>query len=171
MPHLAGHVTVSPLPPPVPGPVARVAVVGGINTAKGSGILAAMLRLADAHRLPVQFELFGNIDLLVESPRLHDNGPYEPERLPHLLTDRGCHAVFLPSIWPETHCYVLDEVVGLGLPVGVFDIGAPAERLRHWANGFIVFPIAPEAALSALLHATGHGGAPSGGSPSMFGRR
>lgn len=156
IPHLADHVTVTPLPsPPPPNPVARIAVVGGIGVAKGSRLLEEMARLADARRLPLAFELFGNIDRPIRSSHFHDNGAYEPDQLPSLLRERGCHAVFLPSIWPETHCYVLDEVVGLGLPVGVFDIGAPAERLRPWSNGFIVAPITAEAALSALLRATG----------------
>lgn len=162
MPHLVDHVAVAPLPPPAPSPVARVAVVGGINVAKGARILEAMVRLAEAHRLPVQFELFGNIDRSLDSAHFHDNGPYGPERLPWLLAERGCHAVFLPSIWPESYCYVLDEVIGLGLPVGAFDIGAPAERLRCWSNGFVVAPITPEAALSVLLRVVGH--APAGAS-------
>lgn len=155
VPHLADHVAVAPLPPPVPRPVVRVAVVGGLNVAKGAAMLAGMVRMAEAHRLPVQFELFGNIDRRLDSVHFHDNGRYEPEQLPRLLAERGCHAVFLPSIWPETYCYVLDEVVGLGLPVGAFDIGAPAERLRHWPNGFIVSTVTPEAALSALLRMNG----------------
>ncbi|MCW2240820.1 glycosyltransferase [Azospirillum canadense] len=155
IPHLADHATVAPLPLPVPGLVARVAVVGGINVAKGARILEDMVRLAEAHRLPIHFELFGNIDRLLTSAHFHDNGCYEPEQLSRLLAERGCHAVFLPSIWPETHCYVLDEVIGLGLPVGAFDIGAPAERLRCWSNGFVVAPVTPEAALSALLRVVG----------------
>lgn len=160
VPHLVDHVAVVPLPPaPAPAPVSvvHVAVVGGINVAKGAKILEAMVRLAEQHRLPIRFELFGNIDRPIESPHFHDNGRYEPEELPHRLAERGCHAIFLPSIWPETYCYVLDEVVGLGLPVGVFDIGAPAERLRCWSNGFIVAPITPEAALSALMRLAGGG--------------
>lgn len=156
IPHLVDHATVAPLPPPAPGLVARVAVVGGISVAKGARILEDMVRLAEAHQLPIQFELFGNIDRLLSSAHFHDNGRYEPEQLPRLLAERGCHAVFLPSIWPETHCYVLDEVIGLGVPVGAFDIGAPAERLRSWPNGFIITPITPEAALCALLHVTEH---------------
>lgn len=155
VPHLADHVRVTPLPLPAPAPIARVAIVGGINVAKGAKVLNAMVRLAEAHRLPLIFELFGNIDHVIESAHLHNNGRYEPEQLPGLLAERNCHAIFLPSIWPETYCYVLDEVIGLGLPVGVFDIGAPAERIRHWMNGFIVSPITPEAALSALLRVVG----------------
>ncbi|CAO3383423.1 glycosyltransferase [Azospirillum argentinense] len=155
IPHLADHVSVAPLPPPAPSPVARVAIVGGINVAKGAKVLTAMVRLAEQHRLPVQFELFGSTDQPIDSPHLHDNGHYEPKRLAQLLADRGCHAIFLPSVWPETYCYVLDEVVGMGVPVGVFDIGAPAERLRSWSNGFVVSPITPEAALSALLGVVG----------------
>lgn len=155
MPHLVDHVTVAPLPPPPAGPVARVAIIGGINVAKGACIVEGMVRLAERHRLPVLFELFGNIDRPLDSPHFRNNGPYEPAQLPRLLAERGCHAVFLPSIWPETYCYILDEVVGLGLPVGVFGIGAPAERLCHWPNGFIVAPITPEAAVSALLRICG----------------
>jgi len=152
VPHLVDHMTVLPLPPPAPGPVACVAIVGGINVAKGSKILNTMVHLADERQLPLRFELFGNIDHPIDSPRrFRDNGPYEPAELPRLIAERGCHAIFLPSIWPETYCYVLDELVGLGLPVGVFAIGGPAERLRCWPNGFIVESVTPEAALSALL--------------------
>ena len=154
IPHLVDHVAVMPLPPPAPGPVVRVAVVGGINVAKGARILEDMVRLAEAHRLPIKFELFGSIDRPLDSVHFRDNGRYEPNQLPRLLAERSCHAVFLPSIWPETYCYVLDELLGLGLPVGVFDIGAPAERVQHWSNGFVVSPITPEAGLTALLRVT-----------------
>lgn len=154
IPHLVDHVTVTPLSPPTPGPVVRVAVIGGINVAKGSRILEDMIRLAEAHRLPIQFELFGRIDRILDSVYFRDNGRYEPNQLPKLLAERSCHVVFLPSIWPETYCYVLDELLGLGLPVGVFDIGAPAERIQHWLNGFVVSPITPEAGLAALLRVT-----------------
>ena len=159
VPHLADHVTVTPLPPPPSGPLAGIAVVGGINVAKGSRMLEAMVRLAEAQELPLVFELFGNIDRPIRSPHFRDNGPYKPEELRSRLAEHGCRAVFLPSIWPETYCYILDEVVGLGLPVGVFDIGAPAERLRHCANGFVVSTITPEAALSALQRAVGQSAA------------
>jgi GT2 family glycosyltransferase len=164
IPHLVGHAAVTaslPPPPPVtaqpPDQMApyRVAIVGGINVAKGSAIVAAMVERVAQHRLSLTFELFGNIDRALDSPYFHDNGAYRPEELGDHLAARGCHAVFLPSIWPETYCYVLDEVIGLGLPVGAFDIGAPAERLLRWGNGFVVAPVTAAAAVDTLMQVLG----------------
>jgi glycosyltransferase involved in cell wall biosynthesis len=51
-----------------------------------------------------------------------------------LLADMAPDCIFLPSIWPETFSYTLSMAFGLGIRPVVFDIGAPAERVR--ANGF-----------------------------------
>jgi glycosyltransferase involved in cell wall biosynthesis len=39
----------------------------------------------------------------------------------------------LPSIWPETFSYVTQELMSLGVPLVCFDLGAPAECVRHIA--------------------------------------
>ena len=44
----------------------------------------------------------------------------------------------LPAIWPETWCYALSELWMAGLPVLAFDHGAPAERIRRAARGWLV---------------------------------
>lgn len=162
--HFVDHVTVSPIQRPAMGARMSVAIIGGINVAKGSKIVEAMVELVENYSLPIFFELFGNIDRSIQSDHLHANGPYEPAQLATLIEERKCHAIFLPSIWPETYCYVLDEVIGLGLPVGAFDIGAPAERLRLWPHGFTASPITPEAALHALFQVLGST-EPSRGNP------
>lgn len=149
VPHLAEPVvTRSALPLSFPR---RVAIVGGINIPKGADIVEEMVAMTTSQGLPLKFELFGNIDRTIKSNCFYDNGPYIPEELPKILTERGCHMIFIPSIWPETHSLVFDEVVALGRPVGVFAIGAPAERAHFFPNAFVVSPISAEAALARLL--------------------
>jgi len=157
LPHMVEHMATRPLPPWMPSPdgLVRVAVVGGINVAKGANVVEETLRLIEARGLPLALELFGNIDRAFDSPRFRDNGPYDPADLPRLLVERNCGAIFLPPIWPETHCYVFDEVIGLGRPVVVFAIGAPAERARFHSNAVVVRSISAEAAIEALLRPFG----------------
>jgi hypothetical protein len=44
----------------------------------------------------------------------------------------------LPAIWPETWSFVLIDVLKQGLTVIVFDIGAPAARLRRLGRGRVL---------------------------------
>ncbi|WP_081581781.1 glycosyltransferase [Pararhodospirillum photometricum] len=149
LPHLAEPViSTSPLPLTLPR---RVAIVGGINIAKGSDVVDEMVSLTVSRNLPLSFELFGNIDRQFTASCFHDNGPYTPENLSSLLIERKCNIILIPSIWPETHSLVFDEVIALGRPVVIFDIGAPAERARFFPNVFVVSPISAEAALTRLL--------------------
>jgi glycosyltransferase involved in cell wall biosynthesis len=58
----------------------------------------------------------------------------------YLLGREAPHAVFLPSVWPETWCYTLSHAIASGLPVAAFDIGAMGERLRQESGGTL-FPM------------------------------
>jgi hypothetical protein len=55
-----------------------------------------------------------------------------------LLAEAAPHVVFLPAIWPETWSFVLTSALEQGLPVIVFDIGAPAARLRRLGRGHVL---------------------------------
>ena len=37
---------------------------------------------------------------------------------------------FIPSIWPETFSYTTSEIMSMHMPVAVFPIGAPVERVK-----------------------------------------
>jgi hypothetical protein len=44
----------------------------------------------------------------------------------------------LGAVWPETYSYTLSVALRSGLPTWVFDIGAPARRLREAGVGKIL---------------------------------
>jgi GT2 family glycosyltransferase/glycosyltransferase involved in cell wall biosynthesis len=138
--------------PPViaqkPGDRLLVAVVGAIGVEKGYGILLDCARDAAARALNLHFTVIGyTIDdtPLLQTGRVFITGPFAADEAGKLLAGSGATVAFLPSIWPETWCYALSDIWAAGLPAVVFDIGAPAERMRRrnleQAGGGWVLPL------------------------------
>ncbi|WP_186457124.1 glycosyltransferase [Nitrospirillum amazonense] len=119
----------------------RVAVVGAIGDAKGYGVLLACARDAQARALPLEFLLVGysrdNAPLL-ETGHVRVTGAYAAEEGVDLVRAYHAHLGFLPSVWPETWCYTLTEMLAAGLTVAAFDLGAQAERLRMHGRGMLL---------------------------------
>jgi GT2 family glycosyltransferase/glycosyltransferase involved in cell wall biosynthesis len=116
------------------GRIRRVAVIGAIDSIKGSEILLSTIRDADQRKLPIQFEIIGYTDRDSEIEKLHNatiSGPYHREDLPSLLERSDCEFAFFPTSIPETYSYTLSEAVSAGLFPVAFAIGAPADRIRE----------------------------------------
>ena len=77
-----------------------------------------------------------------KSVRKHN--AYRKADLPVLMEDYQVDMVLIPSIWPETFSYTTEEAIKMDLPVAVFDLGAPAERVRNYAKGLILDRAEPE---------------------------
>ncbi len=132
------------------GPL-RIAVVGSINTHKGSQIVLDLAgRIAErgeAARICV-------IGTLVKSETpvaLEETGPYKREDLPAIIRERGIHLALMPSILPETFSFVTHELIAMGVPVVTFDMGAQAEAARRAANCRVVPMLATDALLDQIL--------------------
>jgi len=65
-------------------------------------------------------------------------GVYEEDDLPELLKKSGSSLAFLPSVWPETYSYVLSHIWQNGYFPVAFDLGAPAEIIRHTNKGLVL---------------------------------
>jgi glycosyltransferase involved in cell wall biosynthesis len=52
--------------------------------------------------------------------------------------------IFIPSIWPETFSYTTEEAIMMDVPVAVFNIGAPAERVKKYNKGLVLENTDPE---------------------------
>ncbi len=128
-----------------------IGVIGNISVAKGANLLCDMARLILKQRLPLKIVVIGNVETYEPSEVYFATGSYERSELPRLLEHHGVGLCFLPSVCPETFSFVASEVMQLELPLVCFDLGAQAERVKHYANGLIVNEVTAEAALAAIL--------------------
>lgn len=147
--------TVDYLPPRKPRIIRdaalHIGVVGEITEHKGSGIVKRMAESIAEQRLPVQITVIGTIDIPCDPSIVHVTGPYRREDLATIIEHQGVNLCFLPSIWPETFSYVTEELIRLGVPIAVFDIGAPPERVREYRYGLVLKEIDAKYALDRLV--------------------
>lgn len=121
--------------------VRKIGIVGAIGPHKGSSLLLRMAADASIRELQVEYTLYGECDrneLKLFDKNFRITGRYlENEIQKTLATDRP-DIIFLPSVWPETHCYTLDVAFDAGIMPVVFDIGAQAARVREIGFGSII---------------------------------
>lgn len=129
-----------------------VAVVGHISVAKGALMVADMAQIARTRALPIRFVVIGTLDQHPGSDEyLQVLGSYRAVDLPDLLEQHGVGLCLLPSICPETYSYVTDEIMQTGMPLAVFGIGAPAERVACYERGLVIDDIDATSALAAIM--------------------
>ena len=154
---------ISPFVPDV-GPVTTIGIVGSISAYKGAAIVKEMAMLIERNRLPARLVVIGTLDGAKPSPVLRITGAYQRCDLAKLLEKEGIGVAFLPSVVPETFSYVTAELMHHQVPLAVFDLGAPAERVREYPRGRVISSIDASTALSELieLHRSLVDGAPIG---------
>lgn len=128
---------------PAPGAPLKILVIGAISRIKGYD---AVLGLAEATRqsgLPLQISLLGYSadDLRLAEAGVALLGRYFDNEILDRISASDPDLVFVPSIWPETYCYVLSGALRSGRRVAVFDIGAQAERVRAHDDAHLVLPL------------------------------
>jgi GT2 family glycosyltransferase/glycosyltransferase involved in cell wall biosynthesis len=130
-----------PRPPSRPAGRLRVCVLGGIGLHKGYDVLLACARNAADRALDLEFVVVGStIDdaRMLATGRVFVTGTYAPQEAVGLIDAQQPSLGFLPSIWPETWCMALSDLWRAGLRVAAFDLGAPAERIRHTGRGILL---------------------------------
>ncbi|TAE33374.1 MAG: glycosyltransferase [Alphaproteobacteria bacterium] len=124
----------------------RVAVVGALSRIKGSAVLEALVRDVAGRDCAIDYTIIGYTDnaaLTKGLPHCHVTGAYKEHEIGQYLEDVAPHLILIPSLWPETYCYALSIAWRFGIRPVVFDIGAPAERVRALgAEGGDVLPYA-----------------------------
>ena len=118
-----------------------IVTIGAIGEHKGASIILDLARDAKARSLPLRFHIVGYSSeteaMLAQG--VEETGRYANESEAIDLIDAIRPAmVLLPSIWPETFCYVLSMAFRLRIPPVVFDIGAPAARIEKAGFGFVL---------------------------------
>lgn len=126
----------------------NIAILGNLSIVKGAAVLASLATHLDAQHPDMKLHIFGEImepypsfDL---SQTVRRHGKYKKTDLPELMEKNEIDLVFIASICPETFSYTTAEAVNMGLPVAVFDLGAPAERIRNYPKGIILENQQPE---------------------------
>jgi GT2 family glycosyltransferase/glycosyltransferase involved in cell wall biosynthesis len=111
----------------------RVVIIGAIGKIKGFDVILNCAKQAQDAKLPIEFIVMGYTmnDLLAKEAGVIVAGKYQEAEALEKLQHLNPHAVWLPSIWPETYSYTLSLALQAGLPVFSFDIGAIARRLRE----------------------------------------
>ena len=115
-----------------------IGVIGGINIAKGAKVIEDLVKYIEQNQIDAKVVLIGEISENIESEVFVKTGKYMPETLPSLVEAYDISEFLLPSVWPETFSYVTDEIMQMGYPLTVFDLGAPAERVKYYAKGKVI---------------------------------
>lgn len=129
----------------------NIGIVGEITMPKGAGIVVEMARLILDRQLPVKITVIGSIEGLVESDAVSITGPYVRQNLPGIIEKVRANVFFVPSIWPETFSYVTAELMEMGVPVAVFNLGAQGERVATYPLGLVIHEIDSANALDQLI--------------------
>ncbi len=115
-----------------------IGVIGGINIAKGAKVIESLVKYIERNHIDAKVVLIGEVSQKIDSEIFVKTGKFTPETLPDLIKAYEISEFLLPSIWPETFSYVTDEIMQMGYPITVFDIGAPAERVKHYEKGRVI---------------------------------
>ena len=115
-----------------------IGVLGGINIPKGALVIKNMLKYIEENDIAVKIILIGEISEPIGSDKFYMTGRYNKSELPDMVKKLEITEFLIPSIWPETYSYTTDEIMQLGYPLTVFDIGAPAERVKNYELGNVI---------------------------------
>lgn len=129
----------------------NLAVLGVLGRHKGLHIVKEMLALIEKERLPVRIVVVGISEETMRSKHLVTTGRYCKEELPGLMYVYDIDMVFVPSVCPETFSYTAQEAMNMQMPTAVFNLGAPAERVKQYEKGLVISQISAEKALRKML--------------------
>ncbi len=115
-----------------------IGILGAINEAKGANIVKDMVSYIDKNNLNIKVVVIGQITIAINSKSFAVTGRYDKKELPNLVLKHKITKFFIPLIWPETFSYTTDEIIQMAYPLTVFDLGAPAERVRNYELGKVI---------------------------------
>lgn len=117
-----------------------IAFLGGLSIAKGARIIMDLIKCDKQQEC--DWVLIGEISdkelNTISQVNVIKTGRYTQQDLPDLAKELSIDFVVLCSIWPETFSYTLSECWGMGLPVIVGPLGAPADRVKQHGGGWMV---------------------------------
>lgn len=121
-----------------------VGILGAISGQKGLGLIKKMISYLEKHEMDMRIVIIGEAAEKLESPVLTVTGRYHREEIPLLTKEHDIDVFLIPSVWPETFSYTTAEIMSMEMPLVVFDIGAPAERVKEYEKGLVLENLDPE---------------------------
>lgn len=118
-----------------------IGILGAISIEKGYDILLDLARFIKNYHIPIHLVVIGyscNDPPLLETGVVTITGRYEEYEIQTLTEKHAIDWFFLPSLWPETWSYVLTHIWTSERAAIVYDIGAPAERIKQSGGGLVI---------------------------------
>lgn len=128
-----------------------IGVIGNISEQKGAGIVREMVAELERSQGSARVVVVGTLDAAPDSRYLTVTGAYARDELVDRIEAAGINVFLFPSVCPETFSYAVEELMLLEAPVVAFDLGAPGDRLRGYANARLCTEVSAAAALEAAV--------------------
>lgn len=127
----------------------NIAVIGYLTMIKGAGRIVELAHYFEEKQINANIHIFGPViepyNAEFDSiPNVSKHYSYIKSDLPDLMEKFEIDMVFIASICPETFSYTTQEAIEMDIPVAVFDLGAPAERVKAYRYGLILENDSPE---------------------------
>lgn len=126
----------------------NIGLIGVLCRHKGIEIIEELLGKITGRN--IRIVLIGYSDKEIRDKNFRQTGKYTYDELPRLTLENDIDVFFISSICPETFSYTTEEAIKMGYPVMCFDIGAPAERVKRYAKGYIIPEISSDAVLGTI---------------------
>jgi len=127
-----------------------VGILGAINYAKGSQVIKHLIQTIEKDNLDINIVIVGEMVENIKSKHFHATGRYDRNDLPQIIENEQIDMFIIPSIWPETFSYTTQEIMMMEMPLMVFDLGAPAERVKSYSKGYIMNKIDVNSVLETI---------------------
>jgi hypothetical protein len=128
-----------------------IGVLGSILRHKGSLVLERLVETIKKRNIDINIKVIGSVDRYLDPNIVDVSGMYDPNNLSSLIQESGANIFFFPSICPETYSYVISELISHNLPIAIFNLGAPIERLRNYKKSIILKSDNPNLVLNNLI--------------------
>jgi len=132
----------------------NIGILGHIhNEVKGAKVVREIARLIEKERISnVKIIVIGTLNRRYLHSNIQVIGEYRRDELPELIMRHKIDIVLLPSICPESFSYVVGEAMIMQLPIAVFDLGAQAERVKHYEKGLVIKDVNAKIALESIVN-------------------
>ncbi|MDD6194913.1 MAG: glycosyltransferase [Lachnospiraceae bacterium] len=118
----------------------NIGLLGVLAPHKGGEVVRQLLEEIENQKLNISVRLIGwSFGVPLDKYSCYsETGKYKAEDLPKLVYENDIDIFMITSIWPETFSYTAQEIIHMGMPIAVYDLGAPAERVRNYDKGLIL---------------------------------